>query len=138
MLFSLIAFILPLFVFTACAMTAPLPSKASFSEQVLEPLAEKRTNEIMDQWQANLRLYLTQHPPPQSGSGALGTLFFIGGWIWPFSKELDKFWRDCLNSRTCLNSSSTSASLLKALPYSRVNADGSKKNCLISLKVGSK
>src|SRR2546427_1483618 len=44
----------------ACA-TAPLPSKAAFSDQILAPLAEKRAADMIEQWKADARLRVVKN-----------------------------------------------------------------------------
>lgn len=77
------ALILPLFLAPGCATTptAPLPSKAAFTEQVLEPLAAKQAGEHIKHAQANA-VHLTakwkkEHPP----GGGIGSLIagLVGG-----------------------------------------------------------
>ena len=58
-------------VLPACA-TAPLPSKASFSEQVLAPIARAQANEIIDELKAKA----------MQSNGKLGSLIYRGSdWL---------------------------------------------------------
>jgi hypothetical protein len=52
--------VLVVFSLAGCATAPPLPSRAAFSEQILDPLADKRAGEMLDAWKADARLRAAQ------------------------------------------------------------------------------
>jgi hypothetical protein len=71
-------------------LTATIPSKAAFSEQVLHPLAKQMASEIIEHKKATVRLAETKNPDDQAILGAISGAVPMLGVLFGATEEHEK------------------------------------------------